>query len=128
MSLPNQKVVQINKAPCDEMNVYAKMNVEAIDKAAKDLSKGSAFKLWVYFAKNTNGFEFELSAVAVQTFCGVTEKTYREAVKELVAKRYLVPRGEKSNHFDFYEIPQELEVPRNGSIITCHTSTTHVEK
>ncbi len=48
----NQKMVGVNKAPTDKNNIYACINVEAIDKAAMDLSKGSTFKLWMYFAKN----------------------------------------------------------------------------
>lgn len=31
MSVPNQKVIAVNKQPCDELNIYVKMNVDAID-------------------------------------------------------------------------------------------------
>ena len=37
MSVPNQKVVAVNKQPCDELNIYVKMNVEAIDLALQNL-------------------------------------------------------------------------------------------
>ena len=126
MAVANQKTVGVNKEPCDKNNIYACINIEAINKAALDLNKASTFKLWMYFAKNQNNYTFELSAVAVQNFCNITEKTYREAVKELIAKRYLVQQGE-SNHYDFYEIPKEPVVPKDGSIITCHTSTVYVQ-
>lgn len=128
MSVPNQKTVSVNKEPCDKKHIYTCMNNDAMSQAALDLNKASTFKLWVYFAMNKNGYEFELSARAVSNFCGITEKTYREAVKELIARRYLVQRGEGSNHYDFYEIPREVEVPQDGSIITCHTSTYHIEE
>ncbi len=128
MSVPNQKIVGVNKEPCDKKHVYTCMNNEAMAQAALNLSKGSTFKLWVYFAMNRDGYEFELSALAVANFCGITEKTYREAVKELIAKRYLVQRGEGSNHYDFYEMPREIKVPKDGSLVTCHTSTYKVEE
>lgn len=121
MAVANQKVISIVKAPTDRANVYTKMNVQALQHAALDLTKGSTFKLWMYFAKNQNNYTFELSAVAVAQFCGITEKTYREAVKELIAKRYLVLR--EKNYYDFYEMPKEPEVPKNGAIVECHTST-----
>jgi hypothetical protein len=31
MSVPNQKIISVNKQPCDELNIYIKMNVDAID-------------------------------------------------------------------------------------------------
>ena len=124
MAVANQKLVQVNKEPTNKENIYACINMEALDKAALDLTKSSTFKLWMYFAKNQNNYKFELSAIAVMNFCGITEKTYREAVKELIAKRYLIQR--EKNYYDFYEIPKEPEVPKDGVVIECHTSTKFV--
>lgn len=128
MSVPYQKIVGVNKEPCDRSHIYTCMNNNAMSAAALALNKASTFKLWVYFAMNRDGYEFELSARAVTNFCGITEKTYREAVKELISKGYLVQRGEGSNHYDFYEIPRVAEVPEDGSIVTCHTSTYWIEE
>ncbi len=125
MAVANQKVVGVNKEPTDKNNIYACINMKALDGAALKLKKPSTFKLWLYFAKNQNGYEFELSAVAVANFCGITEKSYREAVKELIEKRYLIQRGD-SNIYDFYEVPKEIEVPKDKSKIVCHTSTAFV--
>ena len=121
MAVANQKIVEVNKQPTNKQNVYACINIDALDKAALNLTKASTFKLWMYFAKNQNNYKFELSAVAVMNFCNITEKTYREAVKELISKRYLVQR--EKNYYDFYEIPKEVEVIEDGTIIECHTST-----
>lgn len=123
MSVPNQKVVAVNKQPCDELNIYVKMNVDAIDQALMNLKQGSVLKVWMYFAKNQNGYTFELSSKHVMAYCNITEKTYREAIKALIEKRYLVPRGEGSNQYDFYEIPVKITVPKDGATVTCHTST-----
>ena len=121
MSVANQKVVNVNKEPCDTKNIYARINIEAIQNAINDL-KPSTFKIWMYFAKNQEGYEFELSSVAVCGFCSVSDKTYREGIKEMIAKRYLIQNG-SGNCYDFYEMPKEIEVPKNGSKIICHTST-----
>lgn len=123
MSVPNQKIVGINKQPCDTNNLYVKMNVDAIDNALMNLKQGSLLKVWMYFAKNQNGYEFELSSKHVMAYCNITEKTYREAIKALIEKRYLVPRAEGSNKYDFYEIPVKITVPKDGTTIVCHTST-----
>lgn len=120
MAAPNQKITQVHKEPTDEKNIYAKINNEALCKAAMDL-KGSTFKLWIYFAKNQNNYQFELSSKAVENYCGISDKTYRESVKELISKGYLVQRCK--NYYDFYEIPRVVEVPEDGSIVVCHTST-----
>jgi hypothetical protein len=83
--------------------------------------KPSTLKVWFYFAKNQEGYEFDLSSVAVCSFCSVSDKTYREAIKELTNLRYLVQTGK--NTFEFYEMPKEIEYPKNGDKIICHTST-----
>lgn len=118
----NQKMITVRKEPCDKNHVYACINIEALDNAMQDLNKGTVLKLWMYFAKNQNNYTFELSSIAVQNFCGMSDKSYREAIKELIAKRYLVKR-EGCNIYDFYEMPQPIEVPADGAVIHCHTST-----
>lgn len=123
MSVPNQKIVTVSKEPCDEINIYVKMNVDAIDQALMNLKQGSVLKVWMYFAKNQNGYTFELSSKHVMAYCNITDKTYREAIKTLIEKRYLVPRADNSNLYDFYEIPVKITVPKDGTTIVCHTST-----
>ena len=121
MSAPNQKrITGIHKEPCDKSHVYALINQEAIRNAMLEL-KPSTVKVWFYFAKNQESYEFDLSSVAVCEYCNISDKTYREAVKELVDKRYLVQTGK--NTYEFYEIPKEMEYPKNGDKIICRTST-----
>lgn len=121
MSAPNQKHIGgTHKEPCDKEHIYALINQNAIQNAMLNL-KPSTVKVWFYFAKNQQGYEFDLSSVAVCNFCNISDKTYREAIKELVDKRYLVQVNK--NTYDFYEIPKEIEYPKNGAKIICHTST-----
>ena len=61
---PKQKVVKVYKQPTNnekKENYYAKINLNAMSAAACDLDAG-AFKLWVYFAKNQQHYEFALSS------------------------------------------------------------------
>lgn len=46
-------VVFVHKEPCDENHLYATIDVEAMRKAAHDLS-GDAFKLWCYLAATSS--------------------------------------------------------------------------
>lgn len=125
MPVPNQKVITVNKAPTDVNNIYVKINIDAIEGAIKSLTPAQ-FKVWLYFAKNQNGYTLELSKVAVMEFCNVSEKTYKEAIKEMVEQRYLVKRADGSNKYDFYEKPFQAEMPTEGALIECHTTTEFV--
>lgn len=50
MLFSNKKMtVEVCKEPCDENHPYATINVEAMEKAARELSD-DAFKLWCYLA------------------------------------------------------------------------------
>lgn len=83
--------------------------------------------MWFYFAKNQNNYIFELSSVAVCAFCNISDKTYRESIKTLVEKRYLIKRVD-SKMYDFYEIPPKVEMIKDGTMIECHTSTMLIEE
>lgn len=121
MTVANQKHIgAIHKEPCDTKNVYLKLNIEALQNASLNL-KPSTLKVWLYFAKNQDGYEFDLSSVAVCNFCNICDKTYKTAIKELMEKKYLVQR--EKNVYDFYEFPIEFKEPKNGDRIICHTST-----
>lgn len=100
-TVPNQKVVKVNKEVCNKQNIYATINITAMEKAAQELAAG-AFKLWVYFAKNQHGYEFALSSKEIEANFGIKIKQYNNAVDELIEKGYLVQQGE-SNSYLFME-------------------------
>ena len=103
-SSPNQKVIKVNKEKCDKQNYYAAINLNALESAAIQLKSG-AFKMWVYFAKNQNDFEFALSNKAVAETFGVKKDQYDNAIKELIEKGYLVETSK--NHFKFCEVQEK---------------------
>lgn len=90
MSVPNQKKVTISKEPCDTVNIYAKINIEALRRAMCQL-KPSELKLWLYLSRNIDGRTFELSQVDCENY-GLKKDAYHDAVNGLIAKGYLHQR------------------------------------
>ena len=76
---PNQKVVRVEKYPVESNENYAKISIEAMMAAAKDLD-GNVFKLWCYFAKNKDIFTFALSNAAAKEQFGMTYDVYDKTI------------------------------------------------
>ena len=115
-TVPNQKIVKVRKEACNnerKENYYARINLAAMNAAALNLEAG-AFKLWVYFAKNQDGYEFALSSKAVADTFGMKIKQYNNAVKALVDGGYLVIT--KGNNYEFRETP--VNTKSNNAVIT----------
>lgn len=100
-TVPNQKIVKVQKEKCDSHNLYACINLAAMEEAAQNLDAG-AFKLWCYFAKNQNGYDFALSSTDAANSFGLKKRQYNSAIEELIEKNYLTNTG--GNHYDFYEV------------------------
>lgn len=102
---PNQHAIQIKKTDPDK--TFIMLNSNTLQNAAINLS-AAAFKLWVYFAQNKNDFIFALSPQAIQNTFGMKEKQYRNALKELIKKHYIVQENiQKYNitGYIFYDNP-----------------------
>lgn len=106
ITVPNQKIVTVQKETCDSAHLYAMYNLEALRLAMLDL-KGETFKLWCYLGKNQSNYEFALSKVDALNWGLGSKSSYDRAVKELIEKRYLVETS--PNHYDFFEIPRAEE-------------------
>ena len=102
ITVPNQKIVTVEKEPCGKGNLYAAINLNALEAAAQDLDAG-AFKLWIYFAKNQNGYEFALSSKDAHDAFGLGKSQYDTAVKKLISSGYLT--NTQGNQYTFSEIP-----------------------
>ncbi len=87
--------------------------------AYKDLN-ATALVLYLYLAGNKDGFTLALSPQAIHAETGMPLSTCKDQIKKLIQKGYLVPRGENSNQYDFYETPLNArgstdDVQNNGS-------------
>lgn len=100
--VPNQKIITVSKAECSKEKLYAKINIEAMEEAAKKLESAGAFMLWIYFAKNQDKYSFALSSKAVQECFGMKIKQYNNAVATLIEKGYL--QQVEKNKYIFHEI------------------------
>lgn len=105
-TVPNQRTIKTNKEPCNKNNLYTQINLKALQQAMNTL-KPTTFEMWLYMAKNQNNYPFALSKVDCLQWCNFSESTYSTAFKELVNTGYLIQSKEDSNHYDFYETPQE---------------------
>ena len=104
-TVANQKTITTKSAKHDKNNIYATLNIEAMEQAMA-LLKPNTYKVWCYLAKNQNGYEFALSCVDACRFCKMSKPTYLAAIQELIATGYLTNTG--GNHYDFYEkLPDE---------------------
>lgn len=97
-TVPNQWVIKVKKADISEDTTYMRVNMDALDKAAKNLKAG-AFKLWIYFAKNQHDYTFALSPKHVKELFNMDKTQYDNARAELVEKGYLVVQDRKYYHF-----------------------------
>lgn len=103
---PNQKTITTKSAAHNKNNIYATLNIEAMEQAMA-LLKPNTFKLWCYMAKNQNNYTFALSCVDACRFCKITKPTYLAGIQELIEAGYLV--NTNGNHYDFYEMLPEDE-------------------
>lgn len=101
-TVPNQKIIKINKEECNKDSFYTTINLAAMESAAQDLEAG-AFKLWIYLAKNQDQYIFALSSKNVNDTFGMKKGQYDTAINKLKEKGYLTE--EKNNFYIFNEIP-----------------------
>lgn len=121
ISYPNQKSYIISKK-IEEGDIFIMLKWDDYCAAAGELSP-SALKLYMYLAKNKDGYEFYFSS---KDFCDtfkVVDKTYRNARNELINKGYLKECEGNRVHFSscaaFKKTTENLkeELTRLGGII-----------
>lgn len=104
---PNQRIISITgKEVCDKNNLYAKVNKKALLKAMKQLTPTN-FEVWLYLASQQNNYTFAFSPSAIQEETGIKRSSLQEGVRVLIKEKYLIPRADNSNVYDFYELPRE---------------------
>lgn len=102
MSVPNQKKILIERTSLNAQKDYLKVSNQNLDVAMYNL-KGAAFKLWVYFADNKNGYILDLYPVDFCTKAKVSDSTYRRAFETLEEKGYLIKSPKQKNLYLFSE-------------------------
>ena len=101
-TVPNQKAYRVNKKR--EAKDKEDVRVSDIFKndvllASREL-KDTTFKVYMYFIMNQEGFIGGLSRQDVINKTGVSESSYKRAIKELEDKGYFVYTNEKASGQD----------------------------
>ena len=101
-TVPNQKIVVVHKN-------YPKGNFLQIsnDRWTEINKKYSPYglQLYLYLAKNADGYTFALSPAAAELEAGIKHTSFNKYLKMFIEDGYLVWRG--GNTYDFYETPHE---------------------
>lgn len=90
--VPNQKAFKVNK----KREPDSKTDVRISDLFKKDIFdacknlKDTTFKVYMYLASNQDGYVGGLSKVDVLAQTGISESSYKRAIKELEEKGYLL--------------------------------------
>lgn len=96
---PNQKLLEVSK---EEQGTHTIIQLKALERASRDL-QGETFKLWLYLAKNQNGYEIALSKADAISWGIGSKSSYYRSIKELQSKGYLQKNGSR---YIFYELPK----------------------
>lgn len=111
MPFPNQRIITISKRKGDKKNLYTSICLDALDEAGKTLKQKASMKLYIYFVKNQNNYNFELSSKDFCEWSGCSIEAYRTAFKELIEKEFLHKTNiDGSNeYYIFYDKPPEKQ-------------------
>ena len=118
-TVPNQRCINVKKSPANRTNLYTTNSLQALDKAAKELKSDGGFKLYMYFAKNQNNYNFALSSKDFCEWSSLGIKAYRTAFEELKEKGYLVLQQTNGtrDYYNFIELPEEKEQVKEKEFI-----------
>lgn len=97
---------KIKKMRCDSQNLYAKINLEALEKAIENLTHNE-LKLWLYFASKNEKWTEMISPANISAHVNINDvRTVREVKARLKQKGYLRPTEENGNNLIFLDNPE----------------------
>lgn len=117
----NQRTVEVNKEICNKSNNYATINLDALEKASLDLN-GVAFKLWMFFARNQQGYNVDMWINNLEKFGIPKGGSYNRAWEELEKKGYIVLTKGKTI-YAFHEVPLVTKMVINDTDNSLVTKT-----
>ena len=114
-SVPNQKafIVYKKREAKNKNDVrIADIFKQDIFAASRDL-KDTTFKLYMYFISNQDKFIGGLSKADAIAQTGISESSYKRAIKELEEKKYFIYSGQRATDkqgvilplYNFYAVP-----------------------
>ena len=129
VSNPNQRKINIPKegqALCDENHYYLKAQKKAMFDAMKALTPTN-FQVWLYLASQKKDQDFWFTPAAVTLETGIKKSSLQEGIRVLIREKYLIPRADGSNIFDFFEVPRTEEPGEEPDSINIHINPPQQE-
>ena len=115
-TVENQRRVLVHRdMPKEKEGNFLLIKKDNLYAAYRDLN-ATALCLYLYLAGNKDGFDLAFSPKAIHNEMGLPESTCRDQFRVLENKGYLVRRDEKSNRYDFYEIPKERKTAETACV------------
>lgn len=100
MSFPNQSYYHIAKVISnDKGDVYFMVRWADVLKASKELT-ANGMKLYLYLAKNQDGYNFYFSSADFCRTYDISDRTFRRAREELMEKGYLLEKEKNNVYFN----------------------------
>lgn len=112
--LPNQRNITVKKELSNKQNIYTVNNLEALDEALFRLQSKLGIKLYIYLAKNQDGYRFNFFSSDFCKVCGCSLTGYNTAFAELEKEGYLIKKEGTETIYTFYEKSQK---PKEAIII-----------
>lgn len=101
-TVPNQKIIIIHKdRPQSNFLQISNEHWMEFNKRYGPF----ALQVYLYLAKNADGFNLALSQTAAEEEAGIKRTTFHKYIDLLIREGYLVQRS--GNIYDFYETPQK---------------------
>ena len=100
VTYPNQKIITVKKSIKDKDDNFLQINNISWEVACQTLTY-SAFKLYLYIARNKDNYRFALSYEDVNVHVPMNRKTYDKAVSELKGCGYL--ENTNGSEWAFYD-------------------------
>ena len=126
MSLPNQKIIYIERSSESVKKDFLKVSNTNLFMAMSHLD-ANAFKLWVYFVDNANGYKMDLYPCDFQRVAHVSYDTYKRCFKTLVDKGYLKASPKAKNIYIFSETSELITEEMKADMIESMNSQTLAE-
>ena len=115
MSVPNQRIVKVHREMPGKEGNFLQIKKSNLYEAYRTLN-ATALCLYLFLAGNKDGYSLEYSPKAIHAEMGMPESTCRDQFNVLVNKGYLVPKHEKSNIYDFFEMPKDKKTADTAGV------------
>lgn len=104
-TVPNQKTVIVHREmPVKDFLQIKNENWMEVNKKFTPYG----LQVYLYLAKNKDGFNLALSQAAAEEEAGIKKTTFHKYINLFIAEGYLVKRS--GNKYDFYETPHKQTV------------------